>query len=110
MSMYRGHFHIGRQPEPANAASILLLTDNPIEAGMFERILPWRFRNGRTDEIGASHHLEGTIAASQLRAVSTEAGLVTSVDGSPAVLVNLWAHGERLHPYPGHRPIHRRTN
>jgi hypothetical protein len=45
-----------------------------------------------------------------LRAVSTEAGLVTSVDGSPAVLVNLWAHDERLHPYSGHRPAHRRTN
>ena len=33
-----------------------------------------------------------------LRAISAQAGLVASVDGSLGALVNLWAHDERLHP------------
>jgi hypothetical protein len=41
---------------------------------------------------------DGTVPVEDVRAVATEAALATAVDGSPAVLVSLWAHDRRLHP------------
>jgi hypothetical protein len=45
---------------------------------------------------------DGTVPVEDVRAVATEAALATAVDASPAVLVSLWAHDERLHR--GDRP------
>jgi hypothetical protein len=41
---------------------------------------------------------DGAVPAETVRAVATEAALVTSVDASPAALVALWAQDRRLHP------------
>jgi hypothetical protein len=41
---------------------------------------------------------DGTVPVEDVRAVATEAALATALDGSPAVLVSLWAHDQRLHP------------
>jgi hypothetical protein len=40
---------------------------------------------------------DGTVPVEDVRAVATETALATAVDASPAVLVSLWAHDERLH-------------
>lgn len=48
----------------------------------------------------------GAVPVEDVRAVATEAALATAVDASPAVLVSLWAHDERLHP--GDHPLPRR--
>jgi hypothetical protein len=45
---------------------------------------------------------DGSVPVEDVRAVATEGALATAVDGSPAVLVSLWAHDARLHP--GDRP------
>jgi hypothetical protein len=56
----------------------------------------------------ASEPDDGTVPVEDVRAVATEAALVTAVDASPAVLVSLWAHDQRLHP--GHdRALPRRS-
>jgi hypothetical protein len=49
---------------------------------------------------------DGTVPVADVRAVATEAALTAGVDVSPAGLVSLWAHDERLHP--GHRSPPRR--
>ncbi len=41
---------------------------------------------------------DGTVPVEDVRAVATEGALATAVDASPAVLVSLWAHDQRLHP------------
>jgi hypothetical protein len=41
---------------------------------------------------------DGTVPVEDVRAVATEAALATAADASPAVLVSLWAHDQRLHP------------
>jgi hypothetical protein len=41
---------------------------------------------------------DGTVRVEDVRAVATEGALATAVDASPAVLVSLWAHDQRLHP------------
>ncbi|HWE17975.1 MAG TPA: hypothetical protein VG758_12455 [Hyphomicrobiaceae bacterium] len=46
---------------------------------------------------------DGTVPVEDVRAVATETALATAVDGSPAVLVSLWAHDRRLHPDRHHR-------
>jgi hypothetical protein len=46
---------------------------------------------------GASELDDGTVPVEDVRAVATEAALATAVDASPAVLVSLWAHDQRLH-------------
>lgn len=78
---------------------------------MIESIWSWRLRGvaGDTPHISGSK-AEGTIAASQLREIAAEAGLVASVDGSLAGLVNLWAHEGRLHPSAPQRARWHRTN
>jgi hypothetical protein len=45
---------------------------------------------------------DGSVPVEDVRAVATEGALATAVDASPAVLVSLWAHDERLHR--GDRP------
>ncbi|MFZ1105190.1 MAG: hypothetical protein WAN86_20455 [Hyphomicrobiaceae bacterium] len=45
---------------------------------------------------------DGTVPVEDVRDVATEGALATAVDASPAVLVSLWAHDERLHR--GDRP------
>jgi hypothetical protein len=47
---------------------------------------------------GASEPDDGTVPVEDVRAVATEGALATAVDASPAVLVSLWAHDQRLHP------------
>jgi hypothetical protein len=78
---------------------------------MFDRIWSRRARslNGGDDNM-SSRQVEGTIAASRLRAVAAEAGLVAAVDGSLGGLVSLWAHDGRLQPYLAHRSRSRRAN
>ncbi len=76
---------------------------------MIEKILSWHALRlfGDAPHVSSSK-IEGTIAASQLRAISAQAGLVASVDGSLGALVNLWAHDERLHPsFAQHTRWHR---
>jgi hypothetical protein len=46
---------------------------------------------------------DGTVPVEDVRAVATETALATAVDASPAVLVSLWAHDERLHRGRHHR-------
>jgi hypothetical protein len=46
---------------------------------------------------------DGTVPVEDVRAVATETALATAVDVSPAVLVSLWAHDERLHRGRYHR-------
>jgi hypothetical protein len=46
---------------------------------------------------------DGTVPVEDVRAVATETALATAVDASPAVLVSLWAHDQRLHPGRHHR-------
>jgi hypothetical protein len=46
----------------------------------------------------ASEPDDGTVPFEDVRAVATEGALATAVDASPAVLVSLWAHDQRLHP------------
>lgn len=46
----------------------------------------------------ASEPDDGTVPVEDVRAVATEGALATAVDASPAVLVSLWAHDQRLHP------------
>jgi hypothetical protein len=46
----------------------------------------------------ASEPDDGTVSVEDVRAVATEGALATAVDASPAVLVSLWAHDQRLHP------------
>ena len=41
---------------------------------------------------------DGTVPVEDVRAVATEGALATAVDASPAVVVSLWAHDQRLHP------------
>jgi hypothetical protein len=41
---------------------------------------------------------DGTVRVEDVRAVATEGALATAVDASPAVLVSLWEHDQRLHP------------
>jgi hypothetical protein len=41
---------------------------------------------------------DGTVPVEDVRAVATEGALATAVDGSPAVVVSLWAQDRRLHP------------
>jgi hypothetical protein len=41
---------------------------------------------------------DGTVRVEDVRAVATEGALATAVDASPAVVVSLWAHDQRLHP------------
>jgi hypothetical protein len=79
---------------------------------MIDKIFSWRARNvgGWNDADRSAGQADGTIAASQLRAIAAEAGLVASVDGSLGGLVNLWTHDERLHPPFGHHPPCRRAN
>jgi hypothetical protein len=55
----------------------------------------------------ASEPDDGTVRVEDVRAVATEGALATAVDASPAVLVSLWAHDQRLHPGHG-RPLPRR--
>jgi hypothetical protein len=50
---------------------------------------------------------DGAAPVEDVRAVATEAALAAAVDVSPAVLVTLWAHDQRLHPE--HRPAVRRS-
>jgi hypothetical protein len=45
---------------------------------------------------------DGTVRVEDVRDVATEGALAAAVDASPAVLVSLWAHDERLHR--GDRP------
>ena len=45
---------------------------------------------------------DGTVPVEDVRDVATEGALAAAVDASPAVLVSLWAHDERLHR--GDRP------
>jgi hypothetical protein len=40
---------------------------------------------------------DGTVPLDEVRDVATEGALATAVDASPAVLVSLLAHDERLH-------------
>jgi hypothetical protein len=40
---------------------------------------------------------DGTVPVEDVRDVATEGALATAVDASPAVLVSLWAHDDRLH-------------
>ena len=40
---------------------------------------------------------DGTVSVEDVRAVATEGALATAADASPAALVSLWAHDERLH-------------
>jgi hypothetical protein len=78
---------------------------------MIEKILTWHALRlfGDTPHVPSSK-IEGTITASQLRAISAQAGLVASVDGSLGALVNLWAHDERLHPSCAHHTRWHRSN
>jgi hypothetical protein len=46
---------------------------------------------------------DGTVPFEDVRAVATETALATAADVSPAVLVSLWAHDQRLHPGRHHR-------
>jgi hypothetical protein len=55
----------------------------------------------------ASEPDDGTVPVEVVRAVATEGALATAVDASPAVLVSLWAHDQRLHPGQD-RPLPRR--
>ncbi|MBO0765998.1 MAG: hypothetical protein J2P50_15625 [Hyphomicrobiaceae bacterium] len=48
---------------------------------------------------------DGTVPVEDVRAVATETALATAVDASPAVLVSLWAHDQRLHPGRHHRRV-----
>lgn len=48
---------------------------------------------------------DGTVPVEDVRAVATETALATAIDASPAVLVSLWAHDERLHPGRHHRRV-----
>jgi hypothetical protein len=81
------------------------------EAIMIEKIWSWRVRGLPGDSPNVSHSkVEGTIAASQLREIAAEAGLVASVDSSLAGLVNLWANDARLHPSAPQRARWHRTN
>jgi hypothetical protein len=48
---------------------------------------------------------DGTVPMEDVRAVATETALATAVDASPAVLVSLWAHDQRLHPGKHHRRV-----
>jgi hypothetical protein len=58
------------------------LSETPIEAAVCAK---------------ASEPDDGTVPVEDVRAVATEAALATAVDASPAVLVSLWAHDQRLH-------------
>jgi hypothetical protein len=51
---------------------------------------------------------DGTVPVEDVRAIATEGALATAVDASPAVLVSLWAHDERLHPSSRHSRLSRR--
>jgi hypothetical protein len=55
----------------------------------------------------ASDPDDGTVPVEDVRAVATEGALATAVDGSPAVLVSLWAHDRRLHPGQDRTPPRR---
>ena len=78
---------------------------------MIDKLWSWRTRSRiRGDEDRPECQAADMIAASRLRAVAVEAGLVASVDGSLGVLVNLWANDERLHPQFAPRSPRRRTN
>jgi len=55
----------------------------------------------------ASEPDDGTVPFEDVRAVATEGALATAVDASPAVLVSLWAHDQRLHPGQDRTPPRR---
>ncbi len=55
----------------------------------------------------ASEPDDGTVPVEDVRAVATEGALATAVDASPAVLVSLWAHDQRLHPGQDRSPPRR---
>ena len=46
---------------------------------------------------GKANNDDGTVPVEDVRDVATEGALATAVDSSPAVLVSLWAHDDRLH-------------
>ena len=71
---------------------------------MIEKILSFARHPAR-----AAYHASGddAVTVEDVRAVATEAALASAVDASPAVLVTLWAHDQRLHPE--HRAAVRRT-
>ena len=73
---------------------------------MVEKIMSFTRRSGRAG-IGYRAYRDETVPVEQVRAVATEAALATAVEGSPAVLVALWAHDTRLHPE--HRTAGRRA-
>ena len=78
---------------------------------MNERIWSWRTRSLEGDDAaGSGRQVAGTIAASRLRAVAAEAGLVAAVDGSLGGLVNLWALDDPLHLHSARRSRGRRAN
>ena len=64
---------------------------------MFEMVMNLTRRSIRPIGENRAHHDEATGMA-DVRALATEAALAMSVDASPAVLIALWAHDERLHP------------
>jgi hypothetical protein len=49
------------------------------------------------NENASRHHEDELVAVADVRALATEAALATSVDASPAVLIGMWSHGQRLH-------------
>jgi len=57
-----------------------------------------------------AHYGDETVAVEDVRALATEAALATSVDASPAVLIGLWSHGQRLHPHGMERAPRRRAS
>jgi hypothetical protein len=67
---------------------------------------PKRWRN--TAHESTREPDDGTVAVEDVRAIATEGALATAVDASPAVLVSLWAHDERLHPSSRHSRLPRR--
>jgi hypothetical protein len=73
---------------------------------MLEKILSSARRTVRATEASPAGG-EGALHMEEVRAVATEAALATAVEASPAILVALWAQGQRLHPEL--RCPHRRT-
>jgi hypothetical protein len=80
---------LGRGAEPAH------LQANASEQEMPRTILSlaglWQSPSSRCDSD------DGAVSAEDMRAVATEGALAAAADASPAVLVSLWAHDQRLH-------------
>jgi hypothetical protein len=70
-----------------------------------EGVIPFASHTGaaRACPKGSVAPDDGTVPVEDVRAVATETALATAVDASPAVLVSLWAHDERLHRGRHHR-------